>query len=43
MNKYLKYPFKINKNNDLSTFSDDFEFYDQNLKLFFRTNKGSRI
>lgn len=43
MNKYLKYPFKTNSNNNLTLYSNDYDFYDQNIKLFFKTNRGSRI
>ena len=43
MAKYLKYPLTPNKSSNLSLIEDDYTFYDQNIKLFFMTNKGSRI
>lgn len=43
MSKYLKFPLKINTNNNLEMYTSDYDFYDQNIKLFFRTNKGSKI
>jgi|AntRauTorckE6833_2_1112554.scaffolds.fasta_scaffold01773_3 hypothetical protein len=43
MAKYLKYPLTPNKSSNLNLIEDDYTFYDQNIKLFFMTNKGSRI
>lgn len=39
---YLKFPLQIT-NGSFSTLKTDDEFFEQNVKLFFQTIRGSRL